>query len=160
MSNYIKTPSSVVNPKWTKRNQIIGKLIQDNKTVLDLGCGGKDLLNYIKPSKYHGIDYNDDLADSYADFNKPFEINDTWDYIVCSGVLEYLEDVDTIIQSIQNKADTYIVTYWTRAQNNNSFHNSNALSISQFIQTISKTFNIKQTDTWTDQIIFVLTDIK
>lgn len=160
MSNYIKTPSSVINPKWTKRNQIIGKLIQDKKTVLDLGCGAKDLLNYIKPSKYHGIDYNDDLADSYADFNKPFEINDNWDYIVCSGVLEYLEDVNTIIQSIQNKADTYIITYWTRAQNNNSFHNSNALSISQFIQTISKTFNIKQTDTWTDQIIFVLTDIK
>lgn len=159
MSNYIKTPSSVVNPKWTKRNQIIGKLIQDNKTVLDLGCGGKDLLNYIKPSKYHGIDYNDDLADSYADFNKPFEINDTWDYIVCSGLLEYLEDINTIIQSIQNKADTYIVTYWTHAQKNTSFHNIGALSIDQFIQILSKYFNIKSTTTWREHIIFVLGDI-
>ena len=44
------------NPHWEHRNRIISEIMLPNKTVIDLGCGAKNLLKFYTPTKYLGVD--------------------------------------------------------------------------------------------------------
>lgn len=157
MGKYIKTPSKLKNPGWTKRNIKISKHITDNSNVLDLGCGSKDLLRYIKPVEYVGIDYIDTHADIICDFNKPFEIPvNNWDFIVMSGVIEYLHDLDMFFNTIKNNSDKYIITIW---KNYELLNNPNKLnSINDYIELIENYFYIVEEDYWKLNRIFICKD--
>ena len=155
--NYIPTPAPIVNPGWTVRNQEISKFILPNTKVLDLGCGSKDLLRYISPSKYHGIDYNSKFADSTVNFNENFSIPDSWDYIVCSGVLEYLNNLKDFFSKISNHSEYYIFTYWTVAKR--GINNPSALELYEFNNILKNHFIVINEGHWNDHIIKVCKDI-
>lgn len=101
---------------WDKRNQRIGNLLEDNKTVLDLGCGYKNLLKHYTPSKYLGVDWFD-YADIKLDLNQDFDsqIPKGWDYVVSSGVMEYLDSIDDYLKKVNGLGETYIFTWWTKS---------------------------------------------
>jgi cyclopropane fatty-acyl-phospholipid synthase-like methyltransferase len=100
------------NPHWTRRNKLIGETMMDpGKSVLDLGCGAKDLLKYYKPSDYLGVDIAE-TADLIVDFDKEFELPAGWDYVVNSGILEYVDDPDRYLKKISTLGKEYIFSWW------------------------------------------------
>lgn len=153
---YIPTPASVVNPSWSGRNAVIARHIPKKTSVIDMGCGGKDLLNYIEPSKYLGIDYTDSHADLIMDFNQQFEIDGGWDYLVCSGVLEYLVDVDMFLSTIQGKSKFYLITVWGRFH---TLNNPNALTYDQYMSLIDSKFKIIVRNKWKHHVILKCEDL-
>lgn len=156
MANYIETPAEVLNPRWSGRNKKVSTFIEDNSSVLDLGCGAKDLLKYIKPIKYIGIDYyTNDYADIKLDFNDNFNLpGGPWDYIVCSGLLEYLKDADNFLNNIKNKSKTVIITYWHNAKG--SIDNPNIIyPIDNFTILFKSHFNVIKIDRWDNHNIYI-----
>jgi len=99
------------SPHWTLRNRTISLLLSPNKSLLDLGCGSKDILKYYKPSRYLGIDIVPQ-ADLILDLNKNINIEKNWDYVVCSGILEYLEDPFDFIKKINTLGNNFIFTWY------------------------------------------------
>lgn len=106
-----KTPGRV----WSNRNSEIASLLKDSKTVLDLGCGYKNLLEHYTPSKYLGVDWFD-YADITLNLNEDFhlQIPNGWDYVISSGVMEYLDSIDDYLKKVNGLGETYIFTWWAK----------------------------------------------
>ena len=124
--------------------------------MLDLGCGAKDLLKYITPKKYVGIDYyTNEYADIKIDFNSDFELPDSaWDYIVCSGLVEYLSDLDHFFSCISFKAKKVIVTFWTGAKA--GIDNPNCVeTLDEFDRLFQKYFKVIKVDKWDQHYIYL-----
>lgn len=159
MTNYIPTLGPTLNPRWSGRNKKISKFIKNDSTVLDLGCGSKDLLRYISPKQYTGIDYNQPLADIEINFNSEFTLPDgMWDYIITSGLLEYLFDIDDFFSRIKKKSSNYIFTFWKEAHLAVSIKNPKLHSVDQVISIINNSFSVIKTDEYNKHIIFICTD--
>ena len=157
MTHYITTPTAVKNPGWTKRNITISKHIPDGTKVLDLGCGAKDLTRYIKPSVYVGVDYLEGHADVTRDFNLPFLLPTMeWDFVVISGLIEYLHDLDMFFDCVKHHGKTYIISIWN---NFDTINNPNQLSsVDEYIQCIKRHFWITNEDYWKLHRIFICRD--
>ena len=109
---------SVEPPSWTKRNELIGSLIPDNVSVLDIGCGNGDLKRFIPPNvKYCGLDCVGIPCDHkiILDFNMTnvydLSLPIKYDYIICSGVLEYIQNPNTFIRFISQNGKNIILSY-------------------------------------------------
>lgn len=159
MNNFIQTKKETLSPGWTERNQKIASLISQNSKILDLGCGEKDLLNYVSPSKYIGIDYQSNSADIRLNFNNSFVLpKDEWDYIVCSGLIEYISDIHLFFESIKNNSRLYVFTFWTK---NESIREKNGLlgvSINEFKEILNKNYSIIEATSWKSHEIYVCQD--
>ena len=159
MTDYVPTQSSTQTPTWTGRNKKISSFIEHNKNVLDLGCGSKDLLNYITPKNYIGVDYNQPLADIQINLNKDFTIpTGTWDYIISSGVLEYLSDLTHFFSKIKNNSNNYIFTFWKDADKSTSIKNPHLYSVDKVISSINDNFSVIKTDSFKRHLIFICKD--
>jgi hypothetical protein len=157
---YIPTPARVINPSWTKRNEVIASYIKKNKSILDLGCGAKDLLKYIpEPNKYIGVDYHDEHADLVLDLNNDFQLPDhEWDYIICSGLLEYLNDIPVFFSKIKNHSDIYIITFWKKYK---SLNNKNQVtSAKEFENIVFDNFYLLAKTKINSHRVYVLKDKK
>lgn len=96
-------------PVWTERNNWVKQYIPDHSSIIDWGCGNKDILRYIKVTNYLGIDQHTQ-ADIIADFNKSIpQIDEHFEIGLVLGVLEYLDDPKTFLESIKNTADTFVI---------------------------------------------------
>ena len=96
-------------PAWTERNTWIKQFIPQLASIIDWGCGNKDILRYITPRKYLGIDQTE-FADINADFNLGIpKINDHYEVGLVLGVLEYLDDPKEFLELIKPTADTFII---------------------------------------------------
>ena len=160
--DYIPTPSSTVNPKWRRRNYKISKLINPNSKVLDLGCGSKNLLEYLDaPKKYIGIDYKQPLADIEINFNYNFKLpKENWDFIVCSGLLEYLKNIKHFFQHVKNNSVSYIFTFSQSNELRKSLGNPNGLNSVNDFEIILKTyFEIKEQVALKTHTIYLCKDI-
>ena len=101
---------------WRVRNKEITKLIKGfNGSVLDLGCGDKDILNYFVPrkgvhvTKYVGLD-RVDTADIVTDFNKEIvPLKDEYDLGLAIGLLEYLENPMEVLKAYKPFAKRWII---------------------------------------------------
>lgn len=99
-------------PTWTGRNKLIAEeLLMPNKTLLDLGCGGKDILKYYTPTKYLGVD-GVHTADIVLNLEEHFDLPRGWDYVLNSGILEYLDDLDCYFNKIKPLGSIFIFTWW------------------------------------------------
>ena len=96
-------------PVWSERNFWIREFIPNNSSIIDWGCGDKDILRYISPMQYIGIDQNP-LADIQADFNKSIPaINEIYDIGLILGVLEYLDDPKIFLQTVKPTAKQFLI---------------------------------------------------
>lgn len=155
---FVPTPSSTLNPSWTNRNKVIGSNINNNSSVLDLGCGHKDLLNYITPKTYLGLDFND-IADIVVNFNEDFDLPEgDWDYIVCSGLLEYLVNVPRFIEKIKGRSKTYILSYWSKNNQLREPANLPKFSVEDFIQETKNNFEVVSNLEWKGHLIIIAKD--
>jgi len=101
------------NAHWTLRNKEISTFLLPNKKILDMGCGGKDFLKYYQPSIYLGVDVIPG-ADLIIDLDTDFEnkIQNDWDYVINSGILEYLENIESYLKKIKHLGKTFVFTWY------------------------------------------------
>jgi SAM-dependent methyltransferase len=159
---YIPTPSTTLNPKWTGRNISIASMIPEQMSILDLGCGSKDLLRYIKsPKKYLGVDYNQPLADLSINFNDTFSLpTDNWDYVTCSGLLEYLLNVDNFFKQITHLSQSYIFTFYKSDSSRQRLKNPNTIkSVADFEKILNANFQIVRIKDIKTHFVYVCKDI-
>jgi hypothetical protein len=102
------------NPHWQYRNKMIAEMMRPNSTVLDLGCGAKNLLKFYKPSKYLGVD-GVATADLVLDLNTDFQLPSGWDYAVNSGILEFVVRPDLYLEKIKGLSNEYFFSWWRGA---------------------------------------------
>lgn len=102
-------------PPWDERNRLIASFIPENSAVIDLGCGARTLQRYLKP----GCSYQPcDLIQSapevlLCDFNAGLypAVTRKYDYVICSGVLEYIRNPVEFLSRISALGKVVILSY-------------------------------------------------
>ena len=102
-------------PSWDERNRMIAAFIPENSNVLDLGAGARLLKDYLKP----GCEYQPcDIVRSspeviFCDFNSGIypALSRKYDYVVCSGVFEYVRDPARFISEVKHYGRKIIFSY-------------------------------------------------
>ena len=82
--------------------------ISDNLSIVDFGCGNKEILEFCNPSEYLGIDITPN-ADLILDLNKEFSLDKFFDLGLLLGVLEYVDDPNFTLNNIKLFAKKFIV---------------------------------------------------
>lgn len=95
------------NP-WSTRWGFVKDYIPNNVSIVDFGCGNKEALDYISPTRYLGIDCLDS-ADLVANLDAPFFLNEKFDVALLLGVLEYVSNPEYTLNNITSNADHFIV---------------------------------------------------
>lgn len=119
--------------KWKKKNRyywndlekLCSFLIPEDASVLEIGCGTGDLLAAIKTEKKVGIDYSARMIDIAAKKYPHIEFivmaaenltfNKTFDYVVLSNAIGYLEDVQRVFDELKKVCHPHtkvIITYY------------------------------------------------
>lgn len=112
------SPFQLRRPHWRGRNKLIAEeLLEPNKSVIDIGCGAKNLLWYYKTaSDYLGIDGIDiEEVNIVLDLNSADWVDNVpggWDYAVNSGILEYVSSPEKLIKQQKSLAKQHIFTWW------------------------------------------------
>jgi hypothetical protein len=103
------------NPHWDWRNKIISGLIPANSSVVDLGCGAQTIRRHLPGGcKYQPCDLIKSTPDVVlCDFNAGIypELASRYDYVICSGVLEYIRKPKEFLKRIASLGDTLILSY-------------------------------------------------
>jgi polysaccharide pyruvyl transferase WcaK-like protein len=105
------------SPPWDDRNRLIAGMIPGNSSVLDLGSGAQTLRKLLRP----GCEYKPcDIVRSsdnvlVCDFNAGvYPVLDTvYDYVVCSGILEYMRHPHEFLTVAASLGKEMLVTYAT-----------------------------------------------
>jgi hypothetical protein len=102
-------------PSWDARNEIIAAMIPANSSVVDLGCGARTLQRHLKPGcVYRPFDVvrSDDSVE-LCDFNAGVfpHLPEPADYVVCSGVLEYVRKPAEFLGKIAMLGRTICLSY-------------------------------------------------
>jgi hypothetical protein len=101
----------MISPHWEHRNKLISEMMLPNKSVIDLGCGAKNLLKFYQPGNYLGVD-GIPSADLQIDLNSDFELPTGWDYAVNSGILEFVIRPDLYLKKINKISKEYFFSWW------------------------------------------------
>ncbi len=95
--------------------------VPEGKRVLEIGCGTGDLLAALKPSRGMGVDISPKMVELaqkkypslrfYAGAIRDITTEEKFDYIVLSGLIGELEDIQTFLQSLKRfcSPDTRII---------------------------------------------------
>lgn len=104
-------------PVWDDRNDIIGSLVRDGASVLDIGCGAQTLRSRIPSTcSYQPCDIVEHEPGVWVwNFNKgPFpHLDRHFDYVVSSGVMEYARDPKVYLQSLAGLGEEVLLSYAT-----------------------------------------------
>ncbi len=111
--------TATARDKWKKRNRFYHKsieryisfIIPEGKRVLEVGCSNGDLLSATKPSYGVGIDFSENYINRarekyptlvfHRDDVEHLELNETFDYIILSDLVNCLWDVQTAMHNIR-----------------------------------------------------------
>ncbi len=95
------------NP-WSDRFLFLEKYIPKNVSIVDFGCGNKQILDYCCPREYLGIDLCED-ADLKIDLNSEFTLEKNYDLGLILGVLEHVRDPERTLSNCSRYAEKFIV---------------------------------------------------
>ena len=98
---------------WPDRTSVVAKHIEPNSSVLDLGCGRMELLDFLPDIEYQGVDCVDrGKGCIVCDFNED-ELPPIrhYDYVVCAGLIEYLIDLRTLFIKLKDYGGKIIVSH-------------------------------------------------
>jgi SAM-dependent methyltransferase len=100
---------------WKLRIKAMSELIDEEQTILDLGCGKGWLKEYIPTNIiYNGADYiKRDESTIVCDFNLHQFPSLKVDLCFVSGCLEYINDVNWFIEQISLSCKFLIISYCT-----------------------------------------------
>jgi hypothetical protein len=102
-------------PCWDERNRIIATLIPEASSVVDLGAGAQTLKRYLKSGcEYQPCDIVKSSPDIIVcDFNSGIypSLSRRYDYVVCSGVFEYIRHPSHFLSNIRQYGKRIILSY-------------------------------------------------
>jgi hypothetical protein len=101
-------------PGWDIRNEVIAAAIPANSSVIDLGCGARTLRSHLKPGcTYRPFDFVRSPSVEFCDFNAGVypRIDNPVDYVVCSGLLEYMRDPREFLSRIAQLGRNICLSY-------------------------------------------------
>lgn len=93
---------------WHNRNTFVADYIPANISIVDFGCGNKEILEFCTPTRYLGID-TCNQADLQHDLNLKLNLNETYDLGLALGLLEYVKDPDYTLSNIKKYVKKIIV---------------------------------------------------
>ncbi len=98
---------------WKKRIALMAGLIEEEKSVLDLGCGRQWLREFLPVRcRYYPVDYKPRSEDTIVcDFNHKCFPEIKADLAFISGSLEYIEDPAWFISQVAAQCSSAIVSY-------------------------------------------------
>ena len=87
----------------------------ENSTILDIGCGTGEILNFLKPKKGVGIDISDNMItiakNKYPQYSfitstaAEFKTDLAFDYILLIDVIEHIENIEQAIETMAKLAN-------------------------------------------------------
>ena len=91
---------------------LVGFLVSEGETVLEVGSGTGDLLNFVSPRRGLGIDISPKMVE-LAKRNYPacewlvmdaeeMKLGERFDYIILSDVLGYFSDIEKVFHNLKN----------------------------------------------------------
>jgi len=102
-------------PTWDERNTIIARFIPAGSSVIDLGCGAQTLRTHLQAGcTYQPCDIVKSSADViFCDFNREIypEPGRDFDFVVCSGVLEYIWKPKRFLARVSTLGRTMLLSY-------------------------------------------------
>jgi hypothetical protein len=102
-------------PPWDERNRLIASLIPDGSSVVDLGSGAMTLRTHLKKGcSYQPCDVVQSAPEVLlCDFNASVypTFSRYFDYVVCSGILEYVADVRGFLSRVSGFGKTILISY-------------------------------------------------
>jgi hypothetical protein len=102
--------------EWKTRTKIIADILPDGARVIEMGGGFCHLEKYIKNGEYISLDLKPWTDKTIvADFNKwqfP-ELLGLYQFIICQGILEYIEKPERFLNEIKKYGKIMILTYLT-----------------------------------------------
>ena len=103
--------------------QMLNLIDFNYNSVMDLGCGKQTLKKYIKDdTKYYPINqYNQAEGTIIKDFNKGEFLEQNVDICFCSGIFEYIYDLDDFIKKISQHCTYLLGSYCLREYRKNVF---------------------------------------
>ena len=133
------------HPHWDARNCIISDLIPAGSSVLDVGSGAQTLRRHLKPGcKYQPCDVVKSSPDVIlCDFNAGVypDIQGNFDYVVCSGVLEYIRNPNEFLKQTSSYGDSMILSYCPLVPKQGKLHRLSVNWINHFTKAeVERTF--------------------
>ncbi|MDD4251012.1 MAG: methyltransferase domain-containing protein [Candidatus ainarchaeum sp.] len=162
---------SIFNPIYIETKSLYESLVSVSNKIsgltLDVGCGEKPYEDiFLKSKKYVGIDhiksknYSKNKADIYFDGKKiPFN-SKTFDSVVCTQVLEHVENVDLLVSEINRvlkKNGIFLISvpfFWEEHESPYDFRRFSKFGITNFLK--SKGFSIIYYKKSTNSILTIL----
>jgi hypothetical protein len=95
------------NP-WSDRFLFLEKHIPTNVSIVDFGCGNKQILDYCSPSEYLGIDLVDE-ADLKLDLNSNFELDKNFELGLILGLLEHVDNPEFTLKNCIRYSDKFLI---------------------------------------------------
>lgn len=101
------------DPSWESRIVALCKLMQGERSVIDLGCGMQLLRNHLAPGvKYFPVDYVQRTDDTIVcDFNARQFPHIYAELAFISGCLEYVEDVPWFVGAVAAACGAVVLSY-------------------------------------------------
>lgn len=156
--------ASAFDQAWRSRIEFMASLINDERTVLDLGCGQMWLKEYIEPNKiYISSDmYKRDENTIVCDYNAGEFPDVSADVVVISGVVEYMDHPLELLMHARKISPRVLVSYVSVEEQDNLKDRTllgwrNHLSKDQFIELAgSAGLKVKSVQKIENNIIFEL----
>jgi SAM-dependent methyltransferase len=112
-------------PSWDGRNAIIASFIPAGSSVLDIGCGSQTLREHLSSGcKYQPSDIIKSSPDViFCDLNAGIypDTKELFDYVVCSGVFEYIRNPKEFFKRIPRLGHAVIISYNPHAPGGSKF---------------------------------------
>ncbi len=110
---------------WQDIVNYVNYFLQDDVSILDVGCGSGDTLHKLKGRRKLGIDFSENMIEQaktkYSDIEfrkvdaEEININEKFDVVLLSNVIGYFADIQKVMTSIKSvcKPNTrIIITYY------------------------------------------------
>jgi hypothetical protein len=149
---------------WNQRTELLATFLSENARIIEFGAGTMHLKKIIKSTQtYTASDLIKRFPESLVvDLNQPLDIDlSLYDTVIFSGVLEYVYDIDALIEKMeQEKIHQIILSYCCSdvmkvSREKNGWLSDYSLSE---LETILKKWNyrIVNHQVWENQTIFNL----
>jgi len=150
---------------WDDRIGLLLHHVSENSDIMDLGCGLMTMENLLPVGcKYHPVDFiKRDERTIIADLNANQYPYVKTDYIICSGLIEYVKDVPKLFKELAKLSDRIHFSYAIKRTGESARSRKkvngwlNSYSEKQIKTIVQKSgFRVAKVGDWCNQKLFYL----